>query len=289
MITARLRKMHPDFPFLFTIVLPALLMCAFVFLYPAVLAVRASIFSRSGLSFNHYSHLLSDNLFFRSLLRTFLFAGISVSIEFVLGFVIAILLAAELRGRSFFRAALLIPWVLPPAVMGFAWRWIFYEEYGIVNDLLTRLDIIETTIPFLADPRWAFGTLVFADVWKTAPFVGIILLAGLTVIPRDLYEAAAVDGAGVIRRFFLVTLPMLAPYILTALLFRLVHTLGIFDLVWVLTGGGPSSSTEMVSLYITKETFAFLNIGYGAALSVTMFAIVLLIAATVSFLSMRRF
>jgi len=201
----------------------------------------------------------------------------------------ALLLAAKVRGRGFFRAAILVPWVLPPAVMGFAWRWIFYEDYGIVNDLLVRSGLTSAPIPFLADPQWAFATVVFADAWKTAPFVAIILLAGLAVIPEDLYQAAAVDGAGPVRRFFLVTMPMLGPYILTALLFRLVQTIGIFDLVWVLTGGGPGSSTEMVSLYITKTTFSFLNIGYGAALSVALFSLVLVIATAVSFASRRRF
>lgn len=286
---SRPRRLHPDFSFLTVILLPALVLCGFVLLYPAFLAVRTSLMSEAGIPFEHYLRLFRDSLFLGSLLRTSLFAAISVSLEFVLGFGIALLLAANVRGRGFFRAALLIPWVLPPAVMGFAWRWIFYEDYGIVNDLLVRGGIVGAPIPFLADPKWAFATVIFADTWKTAPFVGIILLAGLAVIPQDLYEAAAVDGAGRMRRFFLVTLPMLMPYILTALLFRLVQTIGIFDLVWVLTGGGPSSSTEMVSLYITKETFTFLNIQYGAALSVAFFAIVLIIAAGISFFTRRRF
>jgi multiple sugar transport system permease protein len=288
-LLARTRKFHPDLPFLIIIILPAVLLCAFVFLYPAFLAVHTSVLGGGAASYQHYGRLLKDSLFLQSLTKTFVFAGISVSLEFVLGFGIALLLAAPLKGRGFFRAALLVPWVLPPAVMGFAWRWIFYEDYGIVNDLLMRAGLVAAPIPFLADPHWAFATIIFADMWKTAPFVGIILLAGLAVIPDDLYEAAAVDGAGKMRRFFLITLPMLTPYILTALLFRLVQTIGIFDLVWVLTGGGPSSSTEMVSLYITKETFSFLNIGYGAALSMALFAIVLVIAIVISFFSRRRY
>ncbi len=285
-----LKKIHPDTYFLFSILLPGTILCAFVFLYPAFLAVRTSLLGRlGGLEAQHYARLLHDGLFAKSLIRTFIFAAISVSLEFVLGFAIALLLIMPLRGRTFFRAALLVPWVLPPAVMGFAWRWIFYEDYGIVNDLLLKTGLVDSPISFLADPQWAFATIVFADTWKTAPFVGVILLAGLAVIPHDLYEVAAIDGAGRVRRFFLITLPMVTPYILTALLFRLVQTIGIFDLVWVLTGGGPSSSTEMISLYITKQTFRFLNVGYGAALSVTMFLIVVLIATVVSFLSRRRF
>ncbi len=287
---SRLRKIHPDAYFLSAILLPAIILCAFVFLYPAFLAVRTSFIGRDGaFGLQHYSRLFGDELFADSLIRTFVFAAISVSLEFVLGFAMALLLASPVRGRGFFRASLLVPWVLPPAVMGFAWRWIFYEDYGVMNDLILRLGIANAPISFLGNPRWAFATIVFADTWKTAPFIGIILLAGLAVIPQDLYEAAAIDGAGRVRRFFLITLPMLTPYILTALLFRIVQTIGIFDLVWVLTGGGPSSKTEMISLYITKETFRFLNVGYGAALSVTMFIIVVFIATTVSFLSRRRF
>lgn len=287
---SRLRKIHPDAYFLSAILLPATLLCAFVFLYPAFLAVRTSFIGRDGaFGLQHYFRLFGDELFADSLMRTFVFAAISVSLEFVLGFAMALLLMTPVRGRGFFRASLLVPWVLPPAVMGFAWRWIFYEDYGVMNDLIMRTGIVDAPISFLGNPRWAFATIVFADTWKTAPFIGIILLAGLAVIPQDLYEAAAIDGAGRVRRFFLITLPMLTPYILTALLFRLVQTIGIFDLVWVLTGGGPSSKTEMLSLYITKETFRFLNVGYGAALSVTMFIIVVFIATTVSFLSRRRF
>jgi multiple sugar transport system permease protein len=286
----RLKTIHPDALFHFTILLPAVFLCAFVLLYPAFLALRTSFLGSDGAaSLAHYSRLFADELFGRSLSRTFLFAGISVSLEFALGLAMALLLTVPVRGRGFFRTSLLVPWVLPPAVMGFAWRWIFYEDYGIVNDLIMRTGLIDSPIPFLRDPQWAFATLVFADTWKTAPFIGIILLAGLAVIPRELYEAAAIDGAGRARRFFLISLPLLAPYILTALLFRTVQTIGIFDLVWVLTGGGPSSSTEMVSLYIKKQTFNFLNVGYGTALSVGIFIIALLIATAVSFLSRRRY
>jgi multiple sugar transport system permease protein len=265
-------------------------LCAFIFLYPGFIAIRASLLTDAGaLTFSHYARILHDELFADSLIRTFVFAAISVALEFVLGFAMALLLIAPVRGQGLIRAALLVPWVLPPAIMGFAWRWIFYEDYGIANDLILRLGITDTSVSFLGNPHLAFATLVFADTWKTAPFVAIILLAGLAVIPRDLYEAAAIDGAGRIRRFFLITLPMLTPYILTALLFRFVQTIGIFDLVWVLTGGGPNSKTEMISLFITKETFRFLNIGYGNALSVAMFVMLILVAAFFSFLSRKRF
>lgn len=285
-----LNKIHPDVYFKCAFLLPATMLCAFVLLYPAFLAVRASLIGADGaVGLSHYARLVSDRLFIESLGRTFLFAAISVSLEFALGLAMALLLITPVRGRWFFRTSLLVPWVLPPAVMALAWRWIFYEDYGIINDLIMRAGLIDSPIPFLRDPQWAFATVVMADTWKTAPFVGIILLAGLAVIPKELYEAAAIDGAGRVRRFFLITLPLLTPYILTALLFRLVQTIGIFDLVWVLTGGGPSSSTEMVSIYITKHTFRFLNVGYGTALSVIMFAVTLLIATFVSFMSRRRF
>ncbi|GAB4335582.1 MAG: sugar ABC transporter permease [Candidatus Abyssubacteria bacterium] len=283
-------RIHPDAWFLWSILLPAIALCAFVFIYPAYVGLRDSVTARDGaLTTRYFTYLLGDKLFGQSLVRTFLFAALAVTLEFALGFAIALLLIRPLRAITFFRASLLVPWVLPPAVMGFAWRWIFYEDYGVVNDLMVRAGLVDAPISFLGDPAWAFATIVFADTWKTAPFVGIILLAGLAVIPPDLYEAAAIDGAGRVRRFFLITLPMLVPYMLTALLFRLVQTIGIFDLVYVLTGGGPSSSTEMISLYIRKETFDFLNVSYGAAMSVTLFVIVLAIATVISFFSRRRF
>ena len=286
----QMKRIHPDAGFLSAILLPATFLCAFVLLYPAFLAVRTSLIGDAGtISLEHYSHLFGDGLFGDSLIRTFAFAAASVTLEFVLGFAMALLMTFPLRGRGLIRASLLVPWVLPPAIMGFAWRWIFYEDSGIVNDLLLRAGIIDTSISFLGNPNWAFATVVFADTWKTAPFVGIILLAGVAVIPKDLYEAAAIDGAGRVRRFFLITLPMLTPYVLTALLFRVVQAIGIFDLVWVLTGGGPSNATEMVSLRITKETFRFLNVNYGAAMSVAIFTVVIAIATTISFFSRRRY
>jgi multiple sugar transport system permease protein len=214
--------------------------------------------------------------------NTLIFTGVSVSIELVLGVLFALILHERFRGRGAVRAIALLPWALPTAVMAMAWRWIFNDTYGVAVDLPVRLGLADATVPWLGRPAGAFAALVLADVWKTTPFVTILALAGLQSIPRDLYEAIAIDGAGPVRRFIWVTLPLLRPAIALALVFRIIHAIGIFDLVWVLTGGGPANATKTIAVYIYEQTFQFGQIGYGAALTVLTAAAMLALALAVS-------
>ncbi|NJK38161.1 MAG: sugar ABC transporter permease [Oscillatoriales cyanobacterium RM2_1_1] len=267
------------------LILPAGLILVLVFAYPIVRAFWLSFFTESlGTQLqpifsggSNYIRLMGDGRFWQSLWNTAVFTGISITIELVLGMAIALTLQQNFRGRGLVRTAALIPWALPTAVMGLAWAWIFNGQYGIVNDLLQRLGLISTQITWLGEPTRAMFALIVAEVWKTTPFIAVLLLAGLQSIPQDLYEAYSIDGAAPWQSFHKITLPLLRPQIIIALLFRFAQAFGVFDLVQVMTGGGPAGSTETVSIYIYATVRRYLDFGYGAALVVVTF--LLLVAA----------
>jgi multiple sugar transport system permease protein len=197
-------------------------------------------------------------------------------LELGLGLAIALVLHRTFRGRGLVRTIAILPWALPTALMALAWTWIFNDEFGLLNDLLLRFGWIKAGINWLGDPNLAMGAIVVADVWKTTPFVSMLLLAGLQSIPADLYEAHAIDGANPWQSFRDITFPLLLPQILIATLFRIAQAFGMFDLVAVMTGGGPAGSTEMVSLYIYAIVMRYLDFGYGAALVTITFLILIL-------------
>ena len=167
--------------------------------------------------------------------------------------------------------------------MGLAWAWIFNDQYGVVNDILIRFGIIQEGITWLGEPTRAMISLIIADVWKTTPFIALILLAGLQSIPNDLYEAYTIDGANPWQSFRDITLPLLAPQILICLLFRFAQSFGVFDLIQVMTGGGPAGSTEMVSIYIYATVRRYLDFGYGATLVSITFVLLISAVIIVSF------
>jgi multiple sugar transport system substrate-binding protein len=219
----------------------------------------------------------------RTLRNTAVFTGISVPIEFLLGLLIALLLHARFRGRALVRLAVLIPWALPTAVMAMSWQWMFNNPFGVINDLLCRAGLLAAPLDWLASPGGGMFAAVVADVWKTTPFVVIILLAGLQSIPQELTESISIDGAGAIKGFFNLTFPLLLPFVRVALIFRIIHAAGIFDLIWVLTKGGPADSTRTLGIYIYDVAFRYDEIGYAVFLTVLF--LVTLIGA--SFLIVR--
>ncbi|MBI2900208.1 MAG: sugar ABC transporter permease [Planctomycetes bacterium] len=251
-----------------------------------VLAVPLGISLSQGAG--RFGELVSDPMLLKVAGTTGAFAAASVSLEILLGLLFALVLHRTFRLRGWVRAVALLPWALPTAVMAMSWRWIFNDTYGVANDLPLRLGLLREPIAWLGRPATAFAALVAADVWKTTPFVTLILLAGLQSIPRDLHEAMEVDGAGPVRRFFWITLPMLRPAIAVALTFRLIQALGIFDLVWVMTGGGPADSTKTVSLYVYDHAFRYLDGGYGAALTCAAAAAFFAVAAGAGALARGR-
>lgn len=271
---------------------PALLILGLVFIYPIARAFWLSWFTENlgtqlqpvfaGLG--NYQRMLGDGRFWQSLGNTALFTVISVFLELLLGLGVALVLNRAFWGRGIVRTVAIIPWALPTAVMGLAWAWIFNDQYGVVNDLLLRLGLINTGINWLGTPTLAMVALIIADVWKTTPFISIILLAGLQSISEDLYEAHKLDGASPWQSFTQITLPLLMPQILIALLFRFAQSFGIFDLVQVMTGGGPAGSTETVSIYIYSTVMRYLDFGYGAALVVVTFLLLVFAVAAISLL-----
>jgi len=275
--------------------LPALCVLGLVFIYPIARAFWLSWFTEnlatqlqpvfSGLS--NYQRMIGDGRFWQSLWNTSVFTFCSVILELLLGLGVALILNKSFFGRGVVRTIAIIPWALPTAVMGLAWAWIFNDQYGVVNDILLRLGLIDTGINWLGTPTLAMVALVVADVWKTTPFISIILLAGLQSISEDLYEAHRMDGASPWQSFQQITLPLLMPQILIALLFRFAQSFGIFDLVQVMTGGGPAGSTETVSIYIYSTVMRYLDFGYGAALVVITFLLLVLAVAIISLLLKR--
>lgn len=215
-----------------------------------------------------YERLWGDARYWTCLRNTAVFTGASVALETALGVAFALVLHRRFRGRGALRAMVLLPWALPTAVMALAWAWIFNDAFGVANDLLRRLGVLEHPVAWLGEPGTAMAVLVLADVWKTTPFVALVVLAGLQGIPDNVLEAARVDGLTAWQRFRHVTLPLLAPALLVAVVFRAVQAYGAFDLVYVMTGGGPGGSTETVSLYAFQHYFRYLDFAYGSAVAV---------------------
>ena len=274
------------------LLLPALLLLLFVFAYPIGRAFWLSLFTKnlgtelqpvfSGL--DNYVRMAGDGRFWQSFWTTTVFTTSTVVLELLLGMGIALVLNQRFLGRSLVRTTAILPWALPTALIGLAWAWIFNDQFGVVNDILLRLGLIGSGINWLGEPTLAMIAVILADVWKTTPFISILLLAGLQSISPDLYEAHAVDGATAWQSFRQITLPLLMPQILIALLFRFAQAFGIFDLIAVMTGGGPGGATEVVSLYIYSTVMRYLDFGYGAALVVVTFLLLIAIVAIASFL-----
>ena len=222
--------------------------------------------------------LWNDSRFWQDAWQTLRFSAVSVGLEMTLGLAVALLLHQPLRGRGVLRTISLLPWALPTTVMALGWRWIFNEPYGPIHQCLQRIGL--PPINVLSNPSITWLAVVWADTWKTMPFVALLLLAGLQTIPEDLYEAAGLEGANRWQTLRYITLPLLAPYLLIALLFRFAQALGVFDLIQVLTGGGPAGSTESLALYAYINAMRFLDFGYSATVILGTFVLLLTIGAT---------
>lgn len=228
--------------------------------------------TRRFIGWDNYQKLLLDPHFWQSFRFTLLFVIVSVSLELALGMVFALVLNERFRGRGALKVVILLPWAIPVAISARVWQLLYNYDYGVLNYLVIKLGISSLPVNWLGSAPGAFISLVLADVWKTTPFVTIILLAGLTTIPQDLYKQAMVDGTTFYQRFFKITIPLLKPVLVVALLFRTIDAVRIFDLVYVLTGGGPGGSTSSLSLYAYKFFLAG-DFGYGSAVSVIIFVI----------------
>jgi ABC-type sugar transport system permease subunit len=226
----------------------------------------------------NYSDLLKDPLFWQTINRTLYFTFVSVGLELLLGLAIAQLIHSHPPGWSFLRTSLIIPWAVPTIVNATMWRWIYNADYGALNGLLLQLGIINKYIPWLTYPKTAMNLVILADIWHSVPFIALILQAALATLPAELEEAAAVDGANALQRFFFIRLPLLRSAILVALVIRTVEAFRVFDIIYVITNGGPAFGTITVSFLTYLETFSYGNIGRGAAISFLISAFTLLMA-----------
>ena len=271
------------------LLLPALLLMGLVFVWPMLRYGWLSFHADSVLTgLNpvpnggaNWVRLLDDQRFWQDTLQTTRFAGVSVGLELLLALAIALLLDQRWRGRGMVRALTLLPWALPTTMMALGWRWIFNTPYGPIERLTQMLGL--GPLNLLSTPMWTWLVTVLSDVWKTTPFIALLLLAGLQTIPEDLYSAFRLEGGRPVQALTSITLPLLMPYVLIALLFRGAQAFGVFDLIQVLTGGGPAGSTESVALYAYLNAMRFLDFGYSAT---AMLAGFLLLTLTMLILAM---
>ena len=262
---------------------PAVLATLIIVFYPMLQAGITSLYHNilwkpKALRFiglDNFIAIAHDPVFWASLGRTALWIGITVPLQLALGFVTALLLNQQFRWRTLARSLILIPWALPSVVIGLMWSWIYHPQVGLLNDLLLRVGLLNSAIPWLASPDTALYSIIAALVWQGFPFFAIMILAGLQTIPANLYEAAAIDGATTWQQFVEITLPGLKGVLVTAVMLRIIWVANSMDVIYVMTGGGPGYATHTLPLYAFKRTYSSMDFGYGSALAVT-FSLLLL-------------
>ncbi|WP_438317875.1 carbohydrate ABC transporter permease [Candidatus Caldatribacterium sp. SIUC1] len=273
--------------FAWALILPSFVFIGVIIFYPMGLSLYLSLFqvdlTRRGagtpfVGLANYVDILKSGYFWSSVGRTAYFTVVSIAIEMVLGLFIALLLNEKFWGRGILRSLLLLPWALPITVDAIMWKWIFNANYGAFNALLQQLGLIEKYQPWLTRPWSAMHCVIAADVWKVTPLVALLLLAGLQTIPRELYEAAEVDGAGWFRSLWKITIPLLGPTMTVVLVLRTLDAFRVFDIVYVMTQGGPANATKVISFLTYQEAFKFLHFSRGAALSYLITLIVAILA-----------
>jgi multiple sugar transport system permease protein len=261
----------------FLLIAPTIAVLLALSIYPLFYSIKISLQAESAdgvrWTLQNFARLSADGFFLSALAHTFVYAAIALTVEFFLGLGLALLLNSQIRGRSLFRAMLLVPMMLPAVVVGVVWRLMLNPNFGAVNGSLKSFGVGTDALTWTASPKLAMASVVIADVWQWTPFMFLILLAGLQSIPQEPYEAALIDGSSAWQTFRHVTLPLLKPAILIALLLRTMDLLRVFDQIFILTEGGPGFATETVSLYIYRTAFRFSNFGYAAAMSFVLLII----------------
>lgn len=269
------------------LMLPLLIVMIAIIGWPLVDTVRLSFTDAklvgtagSFVGLDNYVKMLSGSNFQRTLVTTTLFAVLSVAAEMVIGVLAALLLNQQFYGRSVLRALMILPWALPTVVNATLWRLIYNPEYGALNAALTQIGVLDTYRSWLGEPGTALTALIVADCWKNFPLVALIALAALQAVPRDITAASMVDGAGAWSRFRFVIMPYLAGPLMVALVLRTIEAFKVFDLIWVMTRGGPANSTRTLSILVYQEAFSFQRAGSGASLAliVTLLVTVLAVA-----------
>lgn len=267
----------------YLVIAPALLLLLVLVAYPFFIAIGLSVqdkvVGKPGIfvGLKNFLTALESQIFRQTLQNSFVFTIASVTLKVVLGMGLALLLNRSIRGKKFFRGAILLPWVVPTALSTLAFLWIFDATYSIINWLLLRLGLIDQGILWLGKPHLAMLSVIIVNTWRGMPFFAISILAGLVSIPQELYEAAKTDGAGPLASFWHITLPMLKPVLLVVILFSTIFTFSDFNIVYVLTRGGPVNSTHLFATYAHQTGLVSARIGEGAAVSLFLFPILVLV------------
>jgi multiple sugar transport system permease protein len=260
-------------------ILPAVAVLLALSIYPLIYAVKVSLTGPGGaFTFANFARLAGDRVFGAAAVQTLVLTLAALIVEFTLGLTLALLIDSLARAKSFFRAGLLVPMLLPPVVAAVAWRLIFNPQFGVLNGTLREAGINTASLLWTSGDRSALASVILVDVWEWTPFLFLLLSAGLQAIPPEPVEAARIDGASAWQIFRDVTLPLLRPVILLALLLRAMDLVRIFDQIFILTQGGPGTATETVSLYIYRTAFRFSNFGYAAAMSFVLLAATMVFA-----------
>jgi multiple sugar transport system permease protein len=290
LISWRVRQLMVGYSYL----LPAALCMLATVVVPIGMAMKMSLYNDvlykpqdyRFIGLGNYVRLAQDAVFWLTLWNSFVWVFGSVVLQFVAGFAAALLLHQAFRGRALVRMLALLPWIIPGVVVGLIWEWLYQPNYGVINDLLIKAGWLHDRIAWLSSPDLAMAAVVFTNVWRGIPFFAIMLLAGLQAIPGELYEAAHVDGAGVLARFRHITLPLLRPIIVVATATRIIWTFNYADLIFVMTSGGPANATQITSTYTLLQAYSNLDFGYAAALSVVLLLVML--AFTAAYLRLTR-
>jgi multiple sugar transport system permease protein len=262
---------------------PALLIIFCLIAYPFILSISLSLnaamvgqpFHFAG--FDNFRYLLKSDIFLQTLKNSLIYTFSAVILKMVFGIVLALLLNAGIKFQKCFRGAILLPWVIPDTLSTLGWVWMFDPLYSVFNWILKHVGFIEKGIPWLSHPYWAMASVVLVNLWRGLPFFAITLLAGLVSVPKDIYQAARVDGAGRFRIFFYITLPLLKPLILIVILFSTISTISDFNIVYILTKGGPMNMTHVLSTLAFRVGLAGGNLGQGAAISLFLFPVMAIV------------
>jgi trehalose/maltose transport system permease protein len=263
------------------LLVPALAVVGFVALYPLGKTVYQSFTNQEFLAgltptkwvgIDNYRTLWHDTIFRDTVVLTIKFTAITVGFEFVLGLIVALVVNSSFKGRGLMRAVMLVPWAIPTVVAAQMWKWMLDDTFGVINDLGVRLHLLSHSRAWISDPATSLASVCAVDIWKTTPFVALLLLAGLQVIPNDLYEAASVDGANKLQQFWRITLPLLRPAILVTLIFRTLDALRVFDVFQVFFG--YRLGAQSMAVYDQSTTVNDGHVGYGASMSVAIFLII---------------
>jgi trehalose/maltose transport system permease protein len=274
---------------------PSLLVVVAVAFYPLGQTVYQSFTDKQFLAIEptkwigleNYKDLIHDAIFRDAVWTTVKFTVVTVLFEFILGLIIALVVNSNFKGRGVMRAVMLVPWAIPTVIAAQMWNWMYNDVYGVINSALVRLHILDHAVAWTAQPSTALGSVAAVDIWKTTPFVALLLLAGLQVIPGELYEAASVDGASRWQQFWRITMPLLRPAILVALIFRTLDALRVFDVFYVLLG--QRQDTQSMAIYDQNTIVTTGDVGYGAAVSVAIFLIIgVFVVVYVTFLKVEE-